>query len=1216
MFYLIQSNQMEILSAQLADMLRQGATGAQLLQNEQILVQSPGMSTWLRLEVARHNGIAAALEFPLPSSFTWQLCHSLLKDVPKENAFTKAAMTWKLMALLPSLLDGPDFGPLRHYLSPAVSAPHSEQQPGSDAALKLYQLCGRIADILDQYLVYRPDWILGWELGESPLPLSAEQAWQPILWRALIDFNANTLKQSHYHRANLHAALIGALNSPATDMSRLPRRLFVFGISSMAPQTLEVLAHLGRRIDVINLSLSPCQHYWGDIVDPRSRARMAVKYADKQQLPELWEDKLEVGNPLLANNGKMGRELLDLMLELPTENTDLGYDCYLDPIDDRASLTESPMLHGVQHDILEMQTLGRSLGPDVSLYQDVQARRPLLDQDDSISLRRCHSPLREIETLHDHLLAKLEANPELYPKDIVVMMPDVAAYAPYIDAVFAAKQGAHFIPYAIADRGAAQESPLINSFLHLLGIHQSRFCLTDIVSILEVPAVLRRFSLDTDELQLIKRWLDEAGVRWGRDEQSRIRQGLAAFDQNSWAFGIKRLILGYALSDDAPLYLGHLKVEGIEGQSAQALGKLLNFIEVMDQYLAQLSQDANSEARLSQLQALLQDFYQTDDDERIQLQEIQDAIGCLKTELEQAGFGGAISIEVLQSWFASRLTESRVGQRYLAGSVNFCTLMPMRSIPFKLVCLLGMNDGVYPRTQHPVGFDLMAHTPARRGDRSRRLDDRYLFLEALLSARDQLYISYIGASERDNSERIPSMLVSELIEYCQLCYVPQALCTQSAQGLRPRANCTPEEAEAALLDRLIVSLPLQPFDASLYLSADEGNAREPRQPRAIKSYNAQWCPPIKDPARAPRFMQPDTLILNQADDEAVPHETAHQEVDLSALIRFFRNPAQYFFNRSLKVELRLDTQAEDNDEPFSLNALERYQLQSQLLDSAIDSGEEYVSPELCSLLKASGTLPMAPFDDLLLTQYQRDIAPLIGRVLYLKGESEDGRHLDIDLDIDLLLPIEGPQGHLEVRLVGRIEDLSPRGLVNYRPGAAHGRDILRLYLRHLCINAMGRSGVSYLLDIGHFHALHPLTQGSARAQLCQLLAAFYQGQQRPLCFMPRTSLAYVQAEGEHPQRLLEAQTFWLDEQGQLGEGTDPHYQRLFSFPRDFTEADFGKLACQLLEPMVSLYHKDVLGELADFVQTTWVQTTGVQTTVGLDTQAQSTSTANGRSETL
>ncbi|EDQ00427.1 exodeoxyribonuclease V, gamma subunit [Shewanella benthica KT99] len=1187
---------MEALSAQLALELQTPIADMPVLMPEHVLVQSPGMSTWLRLEIAKKNKIAAALEFPLPSSFIWQLCHILLPDVPKENAFTKPSMTWKLMELLPTLLSDQEFAPLKNYLTSGQD--QSEQDLSEqDNPLKLFQLCGQIADIFDQYLVYRPDWIAAWEAHEPTLPprgdkLSQAQAWQPILWRALIEFNNQHLNKSQYHRANLHQSLFDALDNPDTSLDGLPRRLFVFGISSMAPQTLDVLYHLAKRIDVIMLNLSPCQHYWGDIVDPRLRARMALEYADKQKLEQDWEDKLEVGNPLLANNGKMGRELLDLILELPEEHANFNFECYQDPGVDS-------LLSGIQHDILELSTRGRSLGPDASLYLTLDGRRILAKTDDSLTLRSCHSPLREIETLHDHLLDMLSRTPDdpdepLLARDIVIMLPDVAAYAPYIDAVFSAKHGAHYIPYAIADRGAAQESPLINSFLHILSINQSRFGLTDILGILEVPAVLRRFDLDDEALTLIRHWLEQAGVRWGRDETSRAAQSLPAFDKNSWAFGIKRLILGYAFSDDAALYQDTLLVKGIEGQSAQALGKLLNFIETLDDYQALLGQTSSIEERMGQLAQLVDDFYEVDDEELPQLQAIREAINKLKTELLEAGQVTPLNTQVLQNWFNSTLSESRVGQRYLAGSVNFCTLMPMRSIPFKVVCLVGMNDGVYPRVQHPVGFDLVAQFGPRKGDRSRRLDDRYLFLEAILSAREQLYISYIGHSERDNSERIPSMLVSELVEYCQLCYLPESFKSEhfKPKDLEPDA-LTQESAdepdipaiEKAIHQQLLIEQPLQPFDERLYLSQAPEDAADHR---LKQSYSAQWCPSQTGEddgvKQAKRFIDAGLKITQAIDVSQLTDVLDDNELEVSALIRFFRNPAQYFFNRTLKVDLSLNIQADDNDEPFSLSPLERYKLQASLLDNAISQKLEAPDEVLLQRLKASGELPLQPFDDLLLNKYLHDIRPLIGRAVYLQGDNQ--RSMDIALNFTQADGLNEP-----MNLVGRIDDLCAKGLVNYRPGTANGRDLIRLYIRHLCICAMGSNKVtntlphiSYLLDIGHFHAFHPVAPEQAKAQLSLWLAYFQSGQAHPLMFMPRTALAYVEAEGDHSDKLLEAQSQWLDEQSQLGEAMEPHYQRLFSFPDDFSEEEFGHIAMTLLSPMLSLYHKDKLGELASFVE--------------------------------
>ncbi|MCH1920893.1 exodeoxyribonuclease V subunit gamma [Shewanella sp. A3A] len=1142
MFKLIQSNKMELLSATLADQLSEPLPGQSPLAIEQVLVQSPGMSTWLRLEIAQHNGIAAGLEFPLPSSFIWDLCHALLPNVPKENAFTKAAMTWKLLSLLPTLIDQPLYAPLQRYLDSHSSQPE----------LKRYQLAARIADIFDQYLVYRPDWIAAWEASEQPFVLSDEQAWQPELWRQLVAFNRQ-LGQSAYHRANLHQALVTVLEDDSVALPQLPARLFVFGISSIPPQTLSVLQALGHRIPVTVLSLSPCQHYWGDIVNPKARARINLAYGAKRQLPENWQKDLIVGNPLLANNGKLGRELLDLMLELPPEAIELGDDLFYPSGD-------ATLLQGIQQDILEMETRGQLLGPDSELYLTLDGRRVLSADDHSLLLRSCHSPLREVETLHDHLLWMLSNDPQLQAKDIVVMLPDVAAYAPYIDAVFSRRDGQYYLPYAIADRGASQESPLISAFLALLDIHRSRFALTDILAILEVPATLKRFGLDSEELALVRQWLDRAGVRWGRSADSRSQQQLPAFEQNSWAAGLKRLILGYALEDDAELFHGQLAVPGVEGQNAQALGKLFNFIESIDEISRQLAVPASIDMRVQQLSQLCTEFYDAEDERDTQaLMTINSAIAKLESELFTAGFNEPLDNTILQQSFSSQLEESRVGQRYLAGAINFCTLMPMRSIPFKVVCLLGMNDGLYPRVQHPVGFDLMAQRLPRKGDRSRRLDDRYLFLEALLSARQQLYISYVGRSQRDNSPRNPSMLIAELLEYCQLTCVPEALLPQLSTDKRLSGDQL-AQLEQAINARLIKQQPLQPFDASLYqpelLSSDE----LPLTP----SFSPQWCPTPLQQARA-EFMHGAPLAL--ADTEVSDDSDI---IELQALVRFYRNPVQYFFNRSLKLDLGLSLNADDNDEPFMPNALQRYQLQSLMLSDALEH-DGVVDVTLSQKLKASGRLPNAPFDELTLNQYHRDIAPILERSLYLRGDSQQKLLIDV------------PLAELNLRLQGHLDNVAGKGLVDLRPGVAKHRDIIRLYLRHLAMNAMGVRRHSYLLDIHNFHAFAPLAPEQAVQQLAHWVQRFIDGQQRPLMLPPNTALAYAQSGADdHAGRLADAQSVWQG--GQFaGEGSDPHLQRCFTFPDDFDEAGFGALALSLLNPLVGLYHKAQLKELTDYV---------------------------------
>ncbi|WP_379907466.1 exodeoxyribonuclease V subunit gamma [Marinobacterium aestuariivivens] len=381
--------------------------------DECILVQSPGMAQWLKLELAEGLGIASGLRFPLPATFLWDSFATLLPAVPERSAYRKEAMCWKLMDILPQHLETPEFAPLRHYL---------EQD---ETGFKRYQLCGKIADIFDQYLVYRPDWIDAWSRGEAIGDPLGDQVWQPMLWRAL-QARTEALGQPHWHRANMMEAFVAALGqAPA---GQLPQRLFVFGISALPQTYLQALQALGRRIEVHLMILNPCRHYWGDIVDPAYLAKLSRKLFAGQDPAVLSgaADYLESGNPLLASMGKLGRDYLHQLQEMDLP----GFDFYELP----GEQLEAPatLLGRIQRDILELED--RSREPEAATGSGWKTA--LDPADPSLQLHSCHSPLRELEVLQDRLLDMLEADPGLAPRDIIVMMPDVAAYAPHIEAVF------------------------------------------------------------------------------------------------------------------------------------------------------------------------------------------------------------------------------------------------------------------------------------------------------------------------------------------------------------------------------------------------------------------------------------------------------------------------------------------------------------------------------------------------------------------------------------------------------------------------------------------------------------------------------------------------------------------------------------------------------------------------------------------------------------
>jgi exodeoxyribonuclease V gamma subunit len=1133
MFTLYHSNQLDLLKELLVNRIRQ-APLAHPFEREQILVQSPGMAQWLKLELAKAFGIAANIDFPLPASFIWEMFTQVLADVPRQSPYNKGAMSWQLMTILPALLERPAFAPLAAYLGSDETKPEAEPEQ-----VRLWQLCQQIADLFDQYLVYRPDWIARWEQGEG---LSQElagvsgQEWQPELWRELVA-RTLALSPSGYHRANLYEEFIHELERTADLPGKLPQRVFVFGISALPPRYVEALQALGSRVEVHLFITNPCRYYWGDLLDRKTLARLESKLKPGTDLETLQGP----ANPLLASMGKLGRDYLHQLMELEVPQIEAFVD--IDELDANGNVR---LLRAIQHDVLTLAERGAGhFDLDSS-----QHKSPLDRADGSLQIHACHGPMRELEVLHDRLLALFEQDPTLTPKDVVVMMPDVNSYGPYIQAVFGARG---LIPFAVSDRAASQESPLLQSFLALLRLPNARFGAGELLAILEVPAVLRRFELGDDEFNQLRVWVQETGIRWGLDDAYPERFDLPRLSGNSWLFGLRRMLLGFAMGEGEPVagirpYVDNmggqqgpipaiLPYADIEGQQGLALGKLAWFVDSLAEFLPRLQQDQSLPEWSACLNALLERFYLADEEEERLLQLIRSQLAEWQAQLGEARFEHPIGPSLLQDYLGNVLGEQRSSQRFLAGQVNFCTLMPMRSIPFRQVCLLGMNDGVYPRTLAPMGFDLMA-VASRRGDRSRRDDDRYLFLEALLSAQQGLYISYQGFSAEDNSEKVPSVLLAELVDY-----VRQGFVLAGDEDL-------PDEASGErLLKHLVVRHPLTPYSHSYFY---------PKSGSGLFTYAADWLPALNPIPGAANF---------QSGELPLPPEWGKEQgLELAELLRFYRQPAKYFLNRRLKVWFELNEANIEDSEPFELDGLQHYQLKSLLLASHLEEGN---SPERSDSvnkrrerLRLSGQLPQGWFGSLLLDDLDEQMGKLAERVRPWVAGDDETQQQAVEIDIALT------QGQLQ----GWIDTQKGRQLI-IKPGSFNGKDLLLGWIQHLCLALSQAPGDTLLLDAKQGWRLPVLPADEARPRLAALVALWQQGMKRPLPFFPNTAWDWLKAAEKEPDKPEAADKAALTRfQGgwQLqGEGEDPYVARCFPALDDEVLSQLHALAREHLTPLLS-----------------------------------------------
>jgi exodeoxyribonuclease V gamma subunit len=1076
------------------------------LEDEVMLVQSNGIAQWLKLALARSTddgglGISAAVEVQLPGRFLWTAYRVVLgRDaVAATSPFDKSRLTWRLLRVIPEHLDDDGFRPLRDFLQAGPEASSGTPDWIKPDWIKQFQLAMQIADLFDQYQVYRADWLDDWELGRDVLrddlrgsatPIAVDQLWQPKLWRLLLEDIGVTERQ--HHRAAVHRAFVARIGELAERPKTLPRRIVVFGISSLPRQTLEALTALARFSQVLLVVANPCRHYWADIIEDRELLRADHRrQSDKPGLPALprYEELHLHANPLLAAWGKQGRDYIRLLDSFDQPERYRGqFTAIGRSIDLFHDVEGDGLLQQVQQAVLDLQPLPAKPAQ----------RQPWQSGDNSLRFHVTHNPQREVEVLHDQLLAMFEqaalAGRPLAPRDVIVMVPDIQTYAPHVQAVFGRLpiSDPRHLPYSVADQSARATAPMIVALAHLLALPESRFAVSDVLDLLDVPALRRRFNLAEDGLPTLRRWIEGAGIRWGLDGAQKRSLDLPALEQNSWRFGLRRMLLGYAAGDGEALD-GIAPYGEVGGLDAALLGPLSALLERLEAAWHLLGNPATPTVWAERLHGLLNDFFDNGESEdATRLNRLHDALDTWLEACDEAAFEQPIPLAVVREYWLQAIDESRLSQRFMGGAVSFGTLMPMRAIPFRVVCLLGMNDGDYPRRQTPLDFDLMAQSGQNRpGDRSRREDDRYLFLEAMLSARDALHVSWVGRSARDNSALPPSVLVGQLRDYL-------------AAGWH-RANDAGDAADAGerLLQTLTCEYPLQPFSRRYFEDGHDAH---------VFTYTHEW----RQAHRTAGAAAPSGEL-----DPWVP-ETA---LSLIQLQRFLARPVAYFFNQRLKVHFADADEDTLDDEPFALDGLQRYAAMRDVLHATLgdDSGHplEMIVAKAVQRLAEEGRLPPGGFGAALQEEITGQVQGLadLWQAACLRWQPQDNKfelqhawgELSVeDWLIDLRRDSTGQLRRLEL-VSGNLLD---------KAGTLRFDKLTHAWVVHLLANANGLAMQTQLIGVDAQPTLASMPREHAVQALDELLHALRQGMDAPLPIARRSAFAWLAAadDGKDPAK--------------------------------------------------------------------------------------------------
>ena len=561
------------------------------------------MGTWLSQRLAERLGVWAGGRFPFPRRFVDEILRATLGDAAPLSGFSADHLLWPVMAELPEHLEHGAFTEVARFI---------DHDAGSGGRGQ-FQLARRIATAFEQYVVFRPQMVLQWEAGR-------EDHWQARLWRSV------SKRLGGRHPAALARDLFAALK--ARRPAGLPHRVSVFGTSTLPPFYLEVFEALDRYVPVHLFIVSPSNAYWAEVRSDRELLRRG----------ELPDDDDDAAPPLLASLGGVGRDF-QRVLESTADYVEPLGDLYVDPGRDT-------LLHALQSDLLQFQ---RS--------EDTPA-------DPSIAVHACHSPMREVEVLHDQVLDLLARDPSLQPHEIAVLCSDVETYAPLVEAVFERDSSdPTYVPYCLADRTLRADSPIVETFHRLLDLVGGRVTSSEVLDLLTLAPIQQRFHISADDVDTIGTWIAEAGVRWGIDETHRRHHKQPGLRENTWRFGLDRLFLGYALPGQGETFGGVKPYDELEGQQTLLLGRFAELCEHVFAFVQRLEEPRSPRNWQQALTELVDALLDGPVESARELLQLRTALDAIATDADEAGFSGAVPLsrDAASSWTSTSPSRARRG---------------------------------------------------------------------------------------------------------------------------------------------------------------------------------------------------------------------------------------------------------------------------------------------------------------------------------------------------------------------------------------------------------------------------------------------------------------------------------------------------------------------------------------------------------------------------
>lgn len=1003
-FRIYKSNRLENFLPAVFPIIERLAKSAPL-KKKSIIVQSDGMARWLTLKTASESGAFANFEFVSPDKFLRNFAEKHL-GIKQDSVYNKKNAEWALYTLLRSEKD-----------SPAAS-----YIGNSDS--RAFRFSRTLADLFEQYFVYRPKMMEYWQKGRT-MTNDPDELWQSAIFSRLAEKTEAEVQG--------FAQLFNERCKNAQENSGYPEELLLFGISIMNRYQLNMFLNLSSLFPIHLFAMTPSSEYLDSV---------SKKKGEFEDIPE--DQNIDTGclpDTFFRRFCAASLDFTDFTAENLPDETDLF------EIPDGKTLLSS-----IQRDILS-----DSESPERA------------ENDDSVRIISCRDKMREIEVLKDILLELFNSDKNLKPEDVAVMAPKINDYAPYISAVFGSTdpQDKTFIPYVLSDRAFSSESRIAATFLEILKLAKSDFEKSKVLSVFSIPAVREKFNTDEKTAGEIGKLIDKSGIRWGLDAASRDGKN----NQNTWDSGLSRIMMSQLMPfpENGRGFENILPMEYVSKEDFENISGFITFFKGLFRYSKTLS---SSEKTPSEFKNLLEEmlgfFFVSDKSDKASGEEILHIRNVIDDFAETAGkYAGKLSFDALLQYLEDELGRERTGRGFLSAKVNFCSLKPLRALPFKVIYIIGMGEGEFPRSESRYAFDLSQKKPAEEKDapqpRSVRDNDKYLFAEAIVSAREKIFISYEAKDlSADSKKRRSAALPVRILE----------------KYIEKKTGTDPEKLET--------KYPVQPFSGEYFKKDGFKTFSQKNYALAEAMFHVEQNP--KD--HLPKDTSKD--ISNSCEDAGT------EIIELEKLVSFFKDPAKFYFTKNLKAAFPDDPEEKGDDELFDYSdSLTAYNVRKTYIEMAQSMPEEFENePDkfeeaFINRMKCEGNIPFGTFGEASLKAFVNDSSK--GLSLRALAENIAGKKLDLQ-------PVSIDFGNGK-KLEGTIKNIErPHRMILVCPSKSGAKYKIEALIRHLAANAGGvETDTDFVCNDGKF-LLEQMNKEEAKCELANFIMLWSCAKnEMPLC---------------------------------------------------------------------------------------------------------------------